>query len=210
MDGRIEVRDNLLHESAYEAIQFIGNATTDGHFEDDTIDSAGTFALQLDSAGSATFTHVTASRPGHRRHPGLRRRLQVVERAATRLVRPPLPVPGARAAAGDPADETLRFETDEIGKPSEPETVTVTNPTGEPERIASVSITGAFTVSTTCADELAPGASCTVEIRFVPSARGDRSGSLTISDGTSAGRYQVHVPACSSPARRATSRPASR
>jgi hypothetical protein len=90
-------------------------------------------------------------------------------------------------------DQTLRFETDEIGKPSDPQTVTVTNPSSQPVRIASVSVTGAFTVSTSCGDMLAPGASCTVEIRFVPSQRGDRSGSLTISDGTPAGRYQVHV-----------------
>jgi len=48
-------------------------------------------------------------------------------------------------------------------------------------------------VSTSCGDVLAPGACCTVEIRFVPSQRGDRSGSLTVSDGTPVGRYQVHV-----------------
>lgn len=40
---------------------------------------------------------------------------------------------------------------------------------------------------------LSPGGTCTVTAVFVPTRAGDRSGAITVSDGTSAGRYQVYV-----------------
>jgi len=194
MDGRINVRHNLISDSAYEAIQFIGSSVTNVNFDHDVIDKAGTFGVQLNSAGSATFSHVRASRLGAGGRYDCNSGFTITEGPGNRGWSDShcgYPAPGPLNVTSQ--DQTLRFETDEIGKPSDPQTVTVTNPTNAPARIASVSITGAFTVSTTCGDVLAPGASCTAEIRFVPSQRGDRSGSLTISDGTSAGRYQVHV-----------------
>jgi hypothetical protein len=194
LDGRIDVRDNLISDSAYEAIQFIGSSVTNVHFDDNVIDRTGTFAVQLNAAGSATFRDVVASRLGAGGIYDCESGFEIVDAGGNRGWSDRhcgYPRPGPLTVTNE--NETLRFETDEVGKPSEPQTVTVTNPTSEPVRIASVSITGTFTLSTTCGDVLAAGASCTVEIRFVPSQRGDRSGSLTVSDGTSAGRYQVHV-----------------
>ena len=194
LDGRIDVRHNVIHDSAYEAIQFIGSAVSNVHFERNLIDKAGTFAVQLNAAGSATFEQVSASRLGAGGRYDCDSGFTIADRGGNRGwsdSRCGYPPPGPLTLTGQ--DQTLRFETDEIGKPSAPQTVTVTNPSGRPVRIASVSITGAFTLSTTCGDVLAPGASCTIEIRFVPTPRGDRGGSLTVSDGTPAGRYQVHV-----------------
>jgi len=87
----------------------------------------------------------------------------------------------------------LTLQTDAVGNASEPQIVTVTNRSSQTQRIASVTITGTFTVSDTCGTELAAGASCTVVVRFVPTARGDRGGALTVSDGSPAGRYQTYV-----------------
>ena len=67
------------------------------------------------------------------------------------------------------------------------------NPTSTPQRIRSVTTTGTYRLDSTCPSVLAAGASCTVTVRFVPTATGDHGGAVTISDGTSAGRYQVYV-----------------
>jgi len=194
LDGKVDVHDNVVADSASEAIQFIGQPVTNVAFDDVELDGAGTFGVQIDSGGSATFRNVTASglRAGGRSQCG--DGFTIVDAGGNSGWEDGhcgRPSPGPLKLIGQ--DETLRFVTDEVGKPSDPQTVTVTNPSSAPVRIASVTVTGAFTVSTTCGDELAAGASCTVTLRFVPTQRGDRSGSLTVSDGTSAGRYQVHV-----------------
>ncbi len=194
LDGTVNVSDNLIDDSAYEAIQFLGSSVTNVHFDHDSIDKTGTFAVQLNAPGSATFSDVVAAHLGAGGRYDCNAGFTITEGAGNRGwsdTHCGYPPPGPLTLTNQ--DQTLHFVTDEIGKPSDPQTVTVTNPSSQPVRIASVSITGAFTLSTTCGDTLAPGASCTVEIRFVPTPRGDRGGSLTVSDGTSAGRYQVHV-----------------
>jgi len=203
LDGVVNVTDNLIEDSAYEAIQFLGSSVTNVHVDRDSIDTAGTFAVQLNAPGSATFDNVVAARLGAGGRYDCALGFTIVEGAGnsgwsdTHCGYPP-PGPLTLTSQG----QTLQFVTDAIGTPSDPQTVTVTNPSSQPVRIASVSITGAYALSTTCGDTLAPGApgavlapgaSCTVAIRFVPTPRGDRGGSLTVSDGTPAGRYQVHV-----------------
>ena len=194
LDGAVNVSDNRIDDSAYEAIQFLGSSVTNVHVDHDIIDKTGTFAVQLNAPGSATFSDVIAARLGAGGRYDCNAGFTITAGAGncgwsdTHCGYPP---PGPLTLTSQ--DQTLQFVTDAIGKPSDPQTVTVTNPSSQPMRIASVSTTGAFTLSTTCGDVLAPGASCTVEIRFVPTPRGDRGGSLTVSDGTPAGRYQVHV-----------------
>jgi hypothetical protein len=61
MTGRINVTDTDLIDSSYEAIQFIGNGISNVFLSNVRIEGAGTFALQLQSTGSATFTGVTAA-----------------------------------------------------------------------------------------------------------------------------------------------------
>ena len=194
MTGTINVTRNLIHNSAYEAIQFLGDPITNVHFDRDVIDKTGTFALQLNTSGSATFRRVTATRLGAAGRYDCDSGFQVTDLGGNRgwnTSQCGYPAPGPLTVTD--LGNTLAFQTDAIGNPSDPQTVTITNPSSKPVRIASVTITGAFTVSTTCGDVLAPGASCTATVRFVPTQRGDRQGALTISDGTPAGRYQVYV-----------------
>ncbi len=194
MTGTINVPRNLIHNSAYEAIQFLGDPITNVHFDRDVIDKTGTFALQLNTSGSATFRRVTATRLGAAGRYDCDSGFQVTDLGGNRgwnTSQCGYPAPGPLTVTD--LGNTLAFQTDAIGNPSDPQTVTITNPSSKPVRIASVTITGAFTVSTTCGDVLAPGASCTATVRFVPTQRGDRQGALTISDGTPAGRYQVYV-----------------
>ncbi|MFC5058175.1 discoidin domain-containing protein [Saccharothrix xinjiangensis] len=61
MNGRIDVTDTDLVDSNYEAIQFISGTITNVHFNGVRINGAGTFGLQLQSPGSASFTNVVAT-----------------------------------------------------------------------------------------------------------------------------------------------------
>jgi len=40
LDGRVEARHNLIHDSAYEAVQFIGSSVTNVHFDHDATEKA--------------------------------------------------------------------------------------------------------------------------------------------------------------------------
>lgn len=194
LTGDLEVSGNTISDSAYEAVQFLGSRVTNVHFADDTIDRAGTFALQLNAPGAASFRDVVARGLGAGGRYDCGSGFAITDTGGnsgwsdSHCGYPP---PGPLDVSG--MGRTLQFQTDAVGRASDPQTVTVSNPSSHPVRIASVSITGTYALTTTCGDALAPGASCTVEIRFVPTAKGDHSGSLTISDGTPAGRYQVHV-----------------
>jgi len=194
LTGNVDVRDNLIQDSSYEAIQFYGQPISNVTFNRNIIDKAGTFAVQLNTSGSATFRKTVASGLGAGGVYDCDSGFTIIDRGGNRGWSDTTcgyPAPGPLNVTN--LGETLQFRTDEIGKASDPQTVTITNPTSKSVRIASVTITGAFTVSDTCGSELAVGASCTATIRFVPTPRGDRSGALTISDGTPAGRYQVYV-----------------
>jgi alpha-1,3-glucanase-like protein/F5/8 type C domain-containing protein len=192
--GTVKVTRNLIHDSAYEAIQFLGSTITNTQFDQNLIDKTGTFALQLNTSGAAGFRHVLATRLGAAGRYDCDSGFVVTDLGGNHgwnTSKCGYPAPGALTVTkfGD----NLLFKTDALGSPSDPQTVTITNPTSTPARIASVTITGAFTVSTTCGAALAPGATCTATVRFVPTQRGDRQSALTISDGTPAGRYQIYV-----------------
>jgi hypothetical protein len=64
MNNTINVTDLNLIDSSYEAIHFIDSQVTGVSFDGVTINGAGTFALQLQSTGSASFRNVVASHVG--------------------------------------------------------------------------------------------------------------------------------------------------
>ena len=65
MTGTIAVSDTDLLDSSYEGIQWVeGSSITNVSFTNVKIDGAGTFALQIQTAGAATFTNVTAAHIG--------------------------------------------------------------------------------------------------------------------------------------------------
>ncbi|MFD7919977.1 discoidin domain-containing protein [Streptomyces sp. NPDC059740] len=65
MSGKVSVSDTDILDSSYEAIQFVsGSSITNVSFNDVRIDGTGTFAVQLQVGGSASFTGVTAAHVG--------------------------------------------------------------------------------------------------------------------------------------------------
>lgn len=193
MNGTINATRNLITDSSYPAIQFLGKSITNVNLERNTIDGAGTFGVQLNAAGAAVLNRNTAGNLGaagvyacakdfaisSTRNTGLD------ERTCT------YPVPGPLQVTNLAAD--LRFNAENFGASSEPQRITITNPAQQAIRIASITTTGAYALTHDCDTELAAGASCTATLIFKPTFTGDRNGALTISDGTPSGRYQVYL-----------------
>ena len=64
MTGTINVTNDQIENSPYEAIQFIGSSVTNVNFNNITVTNVGTFVFQLQAAGSATASNVTATGVG--------------------------------------------------------------------------------------------------------------------------------------------------
>jgi hypothetical protein len=87
----------------------------------------------------------------------------------------------------------LRFGAQGVGTSSPPAAVTVSNPSGAPLKIASVTASSAFALTNGCPSTLAPGASCELSVAFAPTAGGESSGVLTISDAAPGSPQQVSL-----------------
>jgi hypothetical protein len=64
MAGAVRVSDVNLIDSSYEGIQFTGSSVTNVDLSNVAIAGAGTFAVQLESHGSASFKNVVATNVG--------------------------------------------------------------------------------------------------------------------------------------------------
>ncbi|WP_405939687.1 discoidin domain-containing protein [Streptomyces sp. NBC_00726] len=61
INGDINITDSEVLDSSYAAIHLIEGATNGLHFKNIKIDGAGTYALQIQAPGTATFDNVTAT-----------------------------------------------------------------------------------------------------------------------------------------------------
>ena len=94
---------------------------------------------------------------------------------------PLLTAAGAFGPALSLSPANLAFASQAIGTASPPRTITVTNTGSAALSIPSVSVTGDFSETDTCAGaSIAPGAGCSVQVVFLPSTVGSRTGVLTV------------------------------
>jgi sugar lactone lactonase YvrE len=81
---------------------------------------------------------------------------------------------------------SLSFSTQKVGTTSAAKTVTVKNTGNTPLTFGTLSVSGNFAIAsgTTCANggSLAASASCVINVTFTPTAKGARTGTLTIPD----------------------------
>ncbi len=75
----------------------------------------------------------------------------------------------------------LDFGNVDLGSTSAPQTITITNYTNASIALTSIGITGDYKDTTTCGSSIGGLSTCTVTIRFTPTALGARPGTLTIS-----------------------------
>jgi hypothetical protein len=189
MTGVIDVHDDALIDSSYAGIQFAGKQITNVAVHDVAIVGAGTFAVQEQAPGSATFGDVLAT-----------------ELHATgvydcgsgfTIARTTGDVGWSTVSCGFPPNDALQIDKAEglefgfqpLGA-TVSDLITLTNPGPDPLTIQRLAAPAGFGASSSCGT-LAPGASCTVTVTFVPTAGRDYSGLLTIDSTSPAGPYVV-------------------
>ena len=76
---------------------------------------------------------------------------------------------------------TIAFSDQRVGTTSPATTVSVSNTGSQNLNVSSIVTTGvSFTSTNDCPASLSPASSCTISIQFTPTARGTRSGAITI------------------------------
>jgi hypothetical protein len=83
----------------------------------------------------------------------------------------------------------LTYGTQPVGTASAPQTVTVTNTGTAPLTVSLISTTGDFSETDTCTtSSVSVGATCGIQVSFLPSATGNRSGVLTVYGNVAGGQ----------------------
>ena len=191
--GPINVTNTLIEQSPYEAVQWVEGTISGVSLNNVTIAGTGTFALQEQTGGAATFTNVTATgvngpAPVYNCEGG---GFTVTDGGGNSgisgtpycgnwpaPVYPPYPSTGVTVAPS-----ALSFGSVATGTTSAPQTVTVSNPTNSAAPVSSISVSGDYAQSNNCGSSIAANGSCTVSVTFTPTAAGTRTGTLTVNAG---------------------------
>jgi hypothetical protein len=194
--GPINVTNDLIEQSPFEAVQWVEGTISGVNLNNVTIAGTGTFALQEQTGGAASFTNVTATgvaqanagnAPSYNCEGG---GFAITDGGGNSgitptqcngwpaPVYPPYPASGVTASPG-----ALSFGSVVTGTTSAAQTVTVSNPTGSAAAVSSIAATGDFSQTNTCGSSIAANGSCTVSVKFAPTATGARTGTLTVSAG---------------------------
>jgi len=96
---------------------------------------------------------------------------------------------------------TLTFGTQAVSTASDPQTVTVTNTGAAPLSISRIDATGDFNEADDCtAAPIASSHTCSIGVRFLPSATGGRTGLLTVYGNVPGGQATASLSGTASPA----------
>jgi hypothetical protein len=194
--GPINVTNDLIEQSPFEAVQWVEGTISGVNLNNVTIAGTGTFALQEQTGGAASFTNVTATgvaqanagnAPSYNCEGG---GFAITDGGGNSgitptqcngwpaPVYPPYPASGVTASPG-----ALSFGSVVTGTTSAAQTVTVSNPTGSAAAVSSIAASGDFSQTNTCGSSIAANGSCTVSVKFAPTATGARTGTLTVNAG---------------------------
>ncbi|MFG2884317.1 choice-of-anchor D domain-containing protein [Streptomyces sp. NPDC048297] len=191
--GPVNVTNALIQQSPYEAVQWVEGTISGVSLTDVTIAGTGTFALQEQTGGAAKFTNVTATGVGYSSpvYSCSVGSFTVTDGGGNSgiggtpycggwpaPVYPPYPSEGVTATPG-----ALNFGSVPTGSTSDVQSVTVSNPTGTAASVSSVSTSGDYSQTNTCGSSIVANGSCTVSVKFAPTATGGRSGTLTVDAG---------------------------
>lgn len=108
--------------------------------------------------------------------------LQFFDNAPDQVQNVPLTGKGTGPAVALSPDPVVGLGSQRVGITSNPQTVTVTNVGDAPLTVAAASATGDFHAASGCSASIAPNATCTISVTFTPTAVGNRTGALTITD----------------------------
>ena len=189
MTGAIAVHDDVIADSSYAAIQFVGKSITNVAVNRVAITGAGTFALQLQSPGAATIQNVMAF--------GLGATGTYDCNSGFAVAKSGFNLGLGSSSCGFPPSGALQIDkakgVDFGFQPlstSAAQPILITNPGPKPITIQHVIAPNGFTADNPCAT-IAVGATCTVRVTFTPAAAGNFNGLLTIDSTSPAGPYVV-------------------
>ncbi len=195
--GPINVTNALIEQSPYEAIQWVEGTVSGVNLNNVTIAGTGTFALQEQTGGSATFQNVVATgvaqanagNPPSYSCEGTA--FSITDNGGNSGISPtqcngsnpaevfpPYPNNGVTVSP-----TALNFGSVATGSTSAAQTVTVSNPTGAAASVSGISTSGDYAQTNNCGSSIAANGSCTVSVTFSPTAAGSRTGTLTVNAG---------------------------
>jgi hypothetical protein len=97
----------------------------------------------------------------------------------------------APAAAVNPG--ALLFNSQAVGMTSPAQAVTVTNMGSAPLTISNVAASGDFSIQNGCSSVAAAGGTCTIQVFFTPTATGNRTGTLTLTDNSAGSPHTISL-----------------
>jgi Pectate lyase superfamily protein/F5/8 type C domain len=193
MTGTINVVHNTIIDSPYDAFGFVGdyipNATppakaiTNVFINGAIVRNVGTFVAQLQSAGSATMSNVTATGVGLDGMMACAYGITLTQGrgdsgwSGSECAFPPFNILGLSTTS-------LDFGLLTQNQPGTAQTVTITNPGPNAADISSVYATGGFVETNDCPSSLAVGASCTATVDITPTQVQNYAGNLVINSDT--------------------------
>ena len=86
---------------------------------------------------------------------------------------------------------SLTFANQNVGTSSASQPVTLTNSGGGPLAISSIQPTAGYSQTNNCGNNLDAGASCTINVSFVPTVIGTQAGSISISDSAAGSPHSI-------------------
>lgn len=96
---------------------------------------------------------------------------------------------GGSMSPGSPAvtlsASSVAFPDEVVGAASPAQVITVTNSGRAPLNVTGVTVGADFQEIDDCSSQVGPGASCTINVTFVPTTTGDLHGTITVSDNAS-------------------------
>jgi hypothetical protein len=96
---------------------------------------------------------------------------------------------GSAQAAISLSPTALSFGSQAVATSSAPQTITVTNTGSAPLTVSQVTVTGDFNETDTCtASAIAPQATCSIQVSFLPTVMGGRTGLLTVYGNVAGGQ----------------------
>ena len=192
MNGTIDVDKNTILDSPYDAFGFgdyipevtpFPAAITNVFINGATVSNVGTFVVQLQSAGSATMSNVTATGVG----------LDGIMACAHSITL--AQGPGNNGWSGSeckfPPFSILRLSKTSLdfsllkkSQPTAVQTVTITNPGPDAADISSIYATGGFNETNNCPASLAANASCKLAVGITATQAQSYVGNLVINSDT--------------------------
>jgi hypothetical protein len=192
MTGTINVDDNTILDSPYDAFGFVGDyipgtppakAITNVFINGAVVRNVGTFVVQLQSAGSATMSNVTATGVGMDGMMACAYGIVLTQGqgnsgwSGSECAFPPFNILNLSTSSMD-------FGLLQQNQQSPVQSVTITNPGPAAATISSVSATGGFSETNNCPASLAVNASCTATVDITPTQIQNYSGNLVINSNT--------------------------